>query len=72
MAKACYVGGVDFGENMPTRDELLSRLDAMDAAAKAGGGQERIDKRHEKGLMTARERLDLLLDPTNRRYYFDV
>ena len=52
---------------MPTRDELLSRLDAMDAAAKAGGGQERIDKRHEKGLMTARERVDLLLDPGSFR-----
>ena len=52
---------------MPTREELLSRLDATDAAAKAGGGQERIEKRHAKGLMTARERLDLLLDPGSFR-----
>lgn len=27
-----------------------------------GGGYERIDKQHEKGKLTARERIDLLLD----------
>ena len=30
-----------------------------------GGGDERIEKQHEKGKLTARERIDLLLD---RRY----
>jgi propionyl-CoA carboxylase beta chain len=48
---------------MTTRKDLLTRLDATEAAALAGGGQARIDKRHENGLLTARERLDLLLDP---------
>jgi propionyl-CoA carboxylase beta chain len=48
---------------MTTREDLIRRLDATDAAAFAGGGQERIDKRHNKGLLTARERIDLLLDP---------
>ena len=48
---------------MTTRKDLLTRLDTTDAAALAGGGQARIDKRHDKGLLTARERLDLLLDP---------
>jgi propionyl-CoA carboxylase beta chain len=28
-----------------------------------GGGDERIDKQHEKGKLTARERIDLLVDP---------
>ena len=28
-----------------------------------GGGQERIDRQHERGKLTARERLELLLDP---------
>ena len=28
-----------------------------------GGGDERIDRQHEKGKLTARERIDLLLDP---------
>ena len=30
--------------------------------AKLGGGQKRIDAQHEKGKLTARERIDLLLD----------
>lgn len=33
------------------------------AAAQLGGGQPRIDKQHGKGKLTARERLQLLLDP---------
>ncbi|HQA69072.1 MAG TPA: acyl-CoA carboxylase subunit beta, partial [Aggregatilineales bacterium] len=32
-------------------------------AAKQGGGEERIRRQHERGKMTARERLDVLLDP---------
>ena len=39
-------------------DELRSRRND----AKMGGGQKRIDKQHAKGSMTARERIDLLLD----------
>ncbi|MDQ3447984.1 MAG: acyl-CoA carboxylase subunit beta [Chloroflexota bacterium] len=35
----------------------------MRAQAQLGGGQERIDQQHERGKLTARERLDLLLDP---------
>ena len=31
-------------------------------AAKMGGGQKRIDTQHSKNKLTARERLDLLLD----------
>ena len=33
------------------------------AKARLGGGQDRIDKQHERGRLTARERIDLLLDP---------
>jgi len=39
-------------------DDLRSRRND----AKMGGGQKRIDKQHAKGSMTARERIDLLLD----------
>ncbi|HEX4713455.1 MAG TPA: carboxyl transferase domain-containing protein, partial [Ktedonobacteraceae bacterium] len=35
----------------------------MKEQAKLGGGQKRIDGQHKKGKLTARERLDLLLDP---------
>jgi propionyl-CoA carboxylase beta chain len=40
-----------------------ARLDDMNARALAGGGAERIKKQHEGGKLTARERIDLLLDP---------
>ena len=40
-------------------DHLMQRR----AEAQLGGGQERIDKLHAQGRMTARERIDLLLDP---------
>ena len=41
----------------------LQRLDEMNARALAGGGVERIKKQHDAGKLTARERIDLLLDP---------
>jgi len=41
----------------------MSRLAEMERAAELGGGQERIDKQHAAGKLTARERLGLLLDP---------
>ena len=31
--------------------------------AKLGGGEEKIAKQHERGKLTARERIDLLVDP---------
>ena len=37
--------------------------------AKLGGGQKRIDVQHGKGKLTARERLDILLDPNSFREY---
>ncbi|RPH39513.1 MAG: acyl-CoA carboxylase subunit beta [Desulfobulbaceae bacterium] len=41
----------------------LDHLMKLRAEARMGGGQERIDKQHAMGRMTARERIDLLLDP---------
>jgi len=42
--------------------EKTDRLAAMNEKALEGGGVERIKKQHEKGKLTARERIDLLLD----------
>jgi propionyl-CoA carboxylase beta chain len=39
------------------------KLAALDAQAELGGGAERIEKQHEEGKLTARERIELLLDP---------
>jgi propionyl-CoA carboxylase beta chain len=41
----------------------LKRLDELNDRALAGGGPERVLKQHEAGKLTARERLELLLDP---------
>jgi len=41
---------------------LLNRLHALREQAQLGGGQHRIDDQHRKGKLTARERLDILLD----------
>ncbi len=46
---------------MNTNDQL-DRLRKLRAEARLGGGQARIDKQHAKGALTARERIDLLLD----------
>ena len=43
-------------------EEKLKKLQEMRKAAKLGGGQKRIDAQHKKGKLTARERIDLLLD----------
>ena len=43
-------------------EDKLSALKARRAKAELGGGQKRIDAQHEKGKLTARERLALLLD----------
>src|SRR5881296_253155 len=45
-----------------TMREKLDLLQQKRAAAELGGGAERIAAQHEKGKMTARERLDVLLD----------
>src|SRR3984885_15018541 len=41
---------------------ILPRLDARRDRARLGGGKERIAAQHAKGKLTARERIELLLD----------
>ena len=43
-------------------DELMKNLKEKEEKVKAGGGEKRVKAQHEKGKLTARERLDLLLD----------
>jgi propionyl-CoA carboxylase beta chain len=42
---------------------ILEILDKRRTEARAGGGQKRTDAQHAKGKLTARERIELLLDP---------
>src|SRR5580765_2362242 len=48
---------------MKTTKEKLEELRQLKEQAKLGGGEDRIKVQHRKGKLTARERLDLLLDP---------
>jgi len=41
---------------------VLEQLEARRHQARLGGGQKRIDAQHAKGKLTARERLEVLLD----------
>ncbi|MDH3892570.1 MAG: acyl-CoA carboxylase subunit beta [candidate division Zixibacteria bacterium] len=43
-------------------EEQLNDLEKRRAEAKLGGGQKRIDAQHAKGKLTARERIELLVD----------
>lgn len=47
---------------MPQEDPRILELRAMRERARQGGGEDRIAKQHAKGKLTARERLNLLLD----------
>ena len=44
-------------------DNILDRLEEKRVAARAGGGARRIEAQHRRGKLTARERIELLLDP---------
>jgi propionyl-CoA carboxylase beta chain len=46
-------------------DPLRARLVELEQKALEGGGPERVAKQHESGKMTARERVELLLDPAS-------
>ena len=42
--------------------DILTELEGQREAARAGGGARRVEAQHAKGKLTARERIDLLLD----------
>ncbi len=54
---------IDFNKNEDRNKLKLSDLRKKLAEIKLGGGKNRIEKHHAKGKMTARERIDYLLDP---------
>ena len=48
---------------------ILEELERKRALARMGGGQARIERQHAKGKLTARERIDVLLDPGSFEEY---
>lgn len=47
---------------MSTQEEKIKELIDLREKAKLGGGEKRIEAQHKKGKLTARERIELLLD----------
>jgi propionyl-CoA carboxylase beta chain len=43
--------------------DIINQLEQKRAAARLGGGQRRIDAQHKRGKLSARERIEVLLDP---------
>ena len=62
---------IDYGIKSPTivKEAFRRRLDAAKQQALLGGGEARIAKQHKGGKLTARERLDVLLDEGSFREY---
>src|SRR4051812_25133643 len=58
MSSEQRTGSPTLGPSSP-----IERLDRMNESALVGGGADRIKKQHQGGKLTARERVDLLLDP---------
>ncbi len=46
----------------PTHESLYADLDARRAESRAGGGEDRVARQHDRGKLTARERIEILLD----------
>ena len=44
------------------REEIYRQFEELDKRASLGGGVDKIEKQHASGRMTARERIDMLLD----------
>ncbi len=52
-----------------SNENIIEALEKRREEARLGGGQRRIDTQHSKGKLTARERLDVLLDPGSFEEY---
>jgi acetyl-CoA carboxylase carboxyltransferase component len=64
MNKATPAGSAANGTTTTmTNSLLIEELHRRRAASRLGGGQARIDQQHARRKLTARERLDVLLDP---------
>jgi acetyl-CoA carboxylase carboxyltransferase component len=59
---------LDFNKNEDKMRLLISQMEQRLAKIHLGGGKSRIDKLHEQGKMSARERIDFLLDKDTLRF----
>ena len=59
---------LEFNKNDDEMRLKISRMESELASIMKGGGEKRIAALHEKGKMTARERIDMLLDANTPRF----
>ena len=57
---------IKFNKNEDHNKQLISELNYRLDKIKLGGGQKKIDKQHEKGKLTARERIEFLIDKDSK------
>jgi len=57
---------LSFNKNEDYNKRLASKLKQKLSVVKLGGGKSRIEKHHAKGKLTARERIDYLIDPKSK------
>ena len=57
---------LNFNKNEDYNKLLVRDLNKRLASVKLGGGASKITKEHTKGKLTARERIDYLLDPKSK------
>lgn len=53
---------IEFNKNQDELKQLIFQLDTRLKKVKLGGGEAKIAKQHDKGKLTARERVDYLID----------
>lgn len=53
---------IEFNKNQDELQQLIFQLDTRLKKVKLGGGEKKIAKQHDKGKLTARERIDYLID----------
>ncbi len=58
---------LEFNKNEDAMKLLVSAMNRKLAKIREGGGKAKIEKHHQKGKMTARERIDYLLDKESKR-----
>jgi len=61
---------LDFNKNEDQLKQLCSQLKAKASKTKLGGGEKKIDEQHQKGKLTARERISYLIDKDS--YFLEV
>src|SRR5471032_13924 len=59
---SCYASGSRNLQGRGTMKDILDRLETRREEARLGGGTARIEAQHKRGKLTARERIELLLD----------